>query len=104
MANLIYAIGDVHGCHDQLLVAVAKIKAHACGKAFLAVFLGDYIDRGPKSREVVNLVLGLVTSKDHSGQWRALRGNHECLLAEYLAGDDLLDTWKDNGGDETLES
>lgn len=47
--SLTYALGDVHGCHDQLLVAVAKIKEHAKARSYCALFLGDYIDRGPHS-------------------------------------------------------
>ena len=44
---MIYAIGDIHGCHDQLRVLLAKIKVHAGHKPYRAIFLGDYVDRGP---------------------------------------------------------
>jgi serine/threonine protein phosphatase 1 len=102
--SLIYAIGDVHGCYDQLLVAVAKIKAHAKTDSYRVFFLGDYVDRGPKSREVVNLVHGLVTGKDTLGKWFALRGNHEVMMLDALTGHDHLDNWRLNGGDNTRES
>jgi serine/threonine protein phosphatase 1 len=102
--NLIYAIGDVHGCHDQLLAAVAKIKAHAKSRPYRAYFLGDYIDRGPKSREVVNLVRGLVSGNGSHGDWFALRGNHEDMMLAALTDDDEVETWSMNGGDKTRES
>lgn len=101
---MIYAIGDIHGCHDQLLVLLAKIKAHAGHEPFLGVFLGDYIDRGPKSREVVNQVRGLVTGRGGHGKWIALKGNHEDMLATDLAGNDSMEMWRCNGGVQTLES
>lgn len=100
----IYAIGDIHGCHDQLLVLLAKIKAHAGHTPYIGVFLGDYIDRGPKSREVVNQVRGLVTGRGGHGKWVALRGNHEDMLAADLAGNDNMEMWRCSGGRETLAS
>lgn len=101
---MIYAIGDIHGCHDQLLVLLAKIKADAGHTPFLGVFLGDYIDRGPKSREVVNQVRGLVTGRGGHGKWIALKGNHEDMLAVDLAGNDSMEMWRCNGGEQTLAS
>lgn len=100
----IYAIGDVHGCHDQLLVLLAKIKAHAGHRPYRAIFLGDYVDRGPKSREVVNQVRGLVTGRGGHGMWQALKGNHEEMMAGHLVGTDSLDMWHCNGGAQTLAS
>jgi len=49
----IYAIGDIHGELDNLTHAVSKVEADGGSDAKI-VFLGDYIDRGPKSREVVD--------------------------------------------------
>src|SRR5690606_26415356 len=51
----VYAIGDVHGCLDELKDAEARIAAdmEAFGRAGLVVLLGDYIDRGPSSAQVV---------------------------------------------------
>jgi serine/threonine protein phosphatase 1 len=101
--SLLYAVGDIHGCHDQLLVAVAKIKAHAKARPYRVFFLGDYVDRGPKSREVVNLVKGLVTGKGTHGKWYALRGNHEEMM---IAGmqNELDDFWLEYGGEVTRAS
>jgi serine/threonine protein phosphatase 1 len=101
---LIYAIGDIHGCYDQLLILLTKIKAHAGYKPYRAIFLGDYVDRGPKSREVVNEVRDHVTRRGGNGTWQALKGNHEDLMAQHLAGSDTMQTWLANGGVNTLSS
>jgi serine/threonine protein phosphatase 1 len=102
--SLIYAIGDVHGCYDQLLVLLAKIEAHAGHNPYRAVFLGDYIDRGPKSREVVNQVRGLVNRCGGPRKWQAIKGNHEAMMAASIAGNDSLEIWQCNGGEQTLAS
>lgn len=101
---MIYAIGDIHGCHDQLLVLLAKIKAHAGRKPYLGIFLGDYVDRGPKSREVVNQVKGLVTGRGGHGKWIALKGNHEDMLVGAAGNLSDRQMWVNNGGVQTLES
>lgn len=100
---MIYAIGDIHGCYDQLLVLLAKIKAHAGRRKYRAIFLGDYVDRGPKSREVVNQVRGLVTGRGGHGKWSALKGNHEEMFYAGSQNADL-EFWIENGGRETLAS
>jgi len=104
-SDLIYAIGDIHGCYGKLLVALAKIEAHADGRAFRAIFLGDYIDRGPASREVVNRVKDLVNGKDASGgKWQALKGNHEAMMVEAVLHHRDIGMWERNGGDATIRS
>lgn len=100
---LIYAIGDIHGCHDQAVAAVAMIKAKA-KKPYRGIFLGDYVDRGPKSRQVVNLIRGLVTSNGTGGTWEALKGNHEDMMFNALHGQDEIDLWVGNGGANTIAS
>jgi serine/threonine protein phosphatase 1 len=101
--SAIYAIGDIHGCYDQLLVLLAKIKSHAGQQPYRGVFLGDYVDRGPKSREVVNQVRGLVTGRGGHGKWTALKGNHEEMMVAGVANT-LRSFWQENGGAETLKS
>lgn len=97
-----YAIGDIHGEYDLLQELLTKIKDHGEG---LLVFLGDYIDRGPKSAQVVGLVRNLV----QSGKAVALKGNHEDMMVS------AFDAWWEwdptgnpyflyNGGDKTVES
>jgi serine/threonine protein phosphatase 1 len=107
--DLIYAIGDIHGCYDKLQVLLAKIEAHVdmhgAGQPFRVVFLGDYVDRGPQSRAVVDLVRDRVSGRDAGGgTWQALRGNHEQMLADaVLAGQDI-GMWERNGGNATRAS
>ncbi|HEX4160818.1 MAG TPA: metallophosphoesterase family protein [Rhizomicrobium sp.] len=103
MSSLIYAVGDIHGCHDKLRAAVAKIRAHAGANPYRVIFLGDYVDRGPDSRGVVDLVKDLVTDTSTQGVWRALKGNHEQMMIAAERGEDLA-LWFGNGGAETLAS
>ena len=100
---LIYAIGDIHGCYEKLLALVAKIKAHAGPRPYHAIFLGDYVDRGPDSRRVVTLVRRLTTGEDALSRWSALKGNHEAMMIAALRGAPP-DMWLSNGGEETRAS
>jgi serine/threonine protein phosphatase 1 len=94
----IYAIGDIHGSFDRLLALMDKIGID--DTAHRLVFLGDYIDRGPGSFEVVEYLLEL--QKRHRNTV-FLKGNHEEMLEKYLSGEDRL-TYLVNGGQQTLES
>ncbi len=89
-----YVIGDIHGCLRPLQRLLAKIAPQPGDEV---VFIGDYIDRGPDSREVVEYLLGL--------PYRCvfLMGNHEKMLLDYLSGkDDGI--FFPNGGLATLQS
>ena len=89
-----HVIGDIHGCLTPLQRLLAKIELQPGDEL---VFIGDYIDRGPQSREVVDYLLGL--------PYRCvfLLGNHEKMLLDYLSGkDDGL--FLPNGGMATLRS
>lgn len=94
----IYAVGDIHGCFDKLLVLMDKIDIDF--DADTLVFLGDYIDRGPQSFEVVDYLSDL---KKRFTKAVFLKGNHEEMLEKYLSGEDRL-TYLVNGGQQTLES
>lgn len=102
--GLIYAIGDIHGCYDRLRAALAKIEAHAGLRPYSGIFLGDYVDRGPQSREVVNQVRELVAEPKRCGTWRALRGNHERMMIDAARDPAWLDKWLSYGADATLRS
>ncbi|MBV8594606.1 MAG: serine/threonine protein phosphatase [Caulobacteraceae bacterium] len=101
-AKPIYAIGDIHGCADLLHKAVRLIDDHAGGGAKRVVCLGDYIDRGPRSRDVIEILMRF----ERDEGWTCLMGNHEDLMVRALTdGDDRdLALWLDNGGDATLAS
>jgi len=91
------AIGDIHGCLDLLLKLIEKVAPTADDQI---VFLGDYIDRGPESRGVVEYLLAL---QQQFPETVFLRGNHEQMLHDFLTGTDTL-MYLLNGGASTLES
>ncbi|HWA59802.1 MAG TPA: metallophosphoesterase, partial [Caulobacteraceae bacterium] len=70
-----YAVGDVHGRLDLLDKALALIERHAGRAARQTIFLGDYVDRGPESRGVVERLMAL----QQDGRTVCLKGNHEDL-------------------------
>ena len=100
----IYAIGDVHGRCDLLRKILKQIKQdlkeRPCQKSKL-VMLGDYIDRGPQSKQVLEL---LSKSPLSGHEVICLRGNHEDMLLNFLNKTGKADTWLKNGGCETLKS
>lgn len=73
----IFAIGDVHGCALELEALLEKM---AFTPDDLIVFLGDYVDRGPDSRRVIDIVLEL----SERNEVVALKGNHEALFLDFL--------------------
>jgi serine/threonine protein phosphatase 1 len=97
-----YAIGDVHGRLDLLRQAVDAISGHVGDRPFRVVFLGDYVDRGPDSRGVIEFLMAL------QRRWPVvcLKGNHEELMIQAIAdpASRRLERWLEYGGDETLRS
>lgn len=93
-----YAISDVHGCAKTLDALLQHIGPGADDTLF---FLGDYIDRGPDSKGVVDKLLELERSAVPT---ICLRGNHEELLLRALADEERRDNWIFNGGSATIES
>ena len=99
----IYAIGDIHGCADLLEQMLNRIDADLASnpvRVGIEVFLGDYIDRGPASREVLDRLV----ARDRSIQSVFLKGNHENYLTEFLTNPSILEDWQHYGGLETLMS
>jgi serine/threonine protein phosphatase 1 len=99
----IYAVTDIHGCVDELRKVFAAIDHHlklARPARPLHVFLGDYIDRGPASRETIDLLLD--RSRRHESIF--LRGNHEAMLYDVLRNPSSFSQWKEHGGLPTLMS
>jgi len=89
------AVGDIHGCLDKLVALVAKVQPT---EDDMMVFLGDYINRGPDSRGVIDFLIDLKSKVPCI----FLLGNHEKMFLEFYANNNsnfLL-----NGGDKTLES
>jgi len=94
----IFAIGDIHGSADKLIALVEKLVIDFENDTL--VFVGDYIDRGPASFEVVEYLLNL---KKRCRNTVFLKGNHEDMFLNYIDGPDKL-TYLMNGGKDTLES
>ncbi len=80
MNNPVYAIGDIHGELEMLEDAIAKISTDG-GDDATVVFVGDYVDRGARSREVIDyLINGLSAGKN----WICLLGNHDRMFSMFL--------------------
>ena len=94
----IFAIGDIHGCLDKLRKLLALIDADWAQDT--VVFMGDYIDRGPASKEVVDAVLDLRRKHERVV---CLMGNHERMFLNWLDGREE-DLFLANGGRNTLRS
>lgn len=101
----IYAIGDVHGCLDALEEVHRAVCADLAARPaadWRAVHLGDYVDRGPDSRGVMEFLARKVAEDPRI---LCLRGNHDEMFARALDGDRrAVELWLTNGGVETLES
>jgi hypothetical protein len=99
----IYAIGDIHGRADLLKSTLQKIDDHHTRLPVdrkILLFVGDYVDRGPASKQVIDLLIGC--GKKHECVF--LKGNHETFLTGFLEDPHVLDSWRSYGGLETLMS
>lgn len=98
----VYAIGDIHGRADMLdeLLSLIEADAGPSGEPRL-VFLGDYVDRGPDSKGVLDRLCAIDKSETDAV---FLKGNHEEIMLDFLAEPEDLPHWLDWGGEETLES
>jgi serine/threonine protein phosphatase 1 len=100
MSRKIFAVGDIHGCYDKL-VAMMKILPWDRENGDILLFIGDYIDRGPKSREVVDHLAGI---RKKGGELVFLKGNHEKMLLDYYIHQKDQMLYVANGGAETIAS
>jgi serine/threonine protein phosphatase 1 len=99
----IYAVGDIHGRADLLSEIIARIDddirrrpiAHA-----IEIYLGDYVDRGPQSKTVIDLLTVRLVANGAV----CLRGNHEAVMEGFLQDPTILEYWLPLGGMQTLAS
>jgi len=92
-------IGDIHGCYKTLCNLIElQIKPV---KGDSVYFVGDYIDRGPRSREVLDYLIGM---KDKGYNSFPLEGNHEDIFIKAWQNEDFMKAWLHNGAEETLKS
>jgi serine/threonine protein phosphatase 1 len=103
-ANMrIYAIGDIHGRADLLVDAITRIDDDLARRPIedaIEVYLGDYVDRGPDSKAVIDL-LSVRLVKNRAV---CLRGNHEAMMEDFLRDPANLHPWLQLGGMQTLAS
>jgi serine/threonine protein phosphatase 1 len=92
-----FVVGDIHGCAKSLRTLIESIKPQSDDQI---IFLGDYVDRGPASRDVVDQLIEL---SDHCNVV-TLRGNHEVMLMGAALGGMDPETWSRNGGLATISS
>jgi serine/threonine protein phosphatase 1 len=100
----VYAIGDIHGRADLLEDMIKLIRGDAArhgGGRRVAVFLGDYVDRGLESRQVIDVLLG---DPLPGFETIHLLGNHEHTMLEFLEDTTIGPAWLTYGGRETLYS
>ena len=100
----IYAVGDIHGRADLLETLLRQIAADAARHPDAAkrlIYLGDYVDRGPASSAVIDMVLH---DRPPGFQVVPLMGNHEEMMLRFLEDLGVGRTWMMNGGDATLRS
>jgi serine/threonine protein phosphatase 1 len=101
----VYAIGDIHGRRDLLDSLLRRIEKDAASRRpvdrEIIIFIGDYIDRGPQSREVIDRLL---EPMPRAMEPVFLLGNHERILLDTLRNAEMLSLWLPNGGQATLRS
>jgi serine/threonine protein phosphatase 1 len=99
----LYVVGDIHGRADALRDVFSRIDADLATGEFrrpVQIFLGDYIDRGPASREVLDMLI----EREQHHETMPLKGNHEALFLEFFTNPAVLSSWRQFGGLQTLMS
>ncbi len=96
-----YLIGDIHGYLNRLVNLYNKLTARM-NEGDTLIFLGDYIDRGPHSYEVIDFLINISRAADVSSVF--LKGNHEDMLNWYLREEDRNGAYLLNGGEATIRS
>jgi serine/threonine protein phosphatase 1 len=101
----VYAIGDIHGRADLLVRLLEELRRDAARGEFegrpILIFLGDYVDRGFQSRDVIDILLSDLLSPFET---YFLKGNHEAAMLQFLGDPSIGPRWAEFGGAETLVS
>jgi len=101
MTTFTYAVGDIHGSYTKLVNLFKHCTTHCGANTSRFVFIGDYVDRGRRSRDVVSFLMK--AQSDAPDRIVCLRGNHEDMLINASKQQNEL-LWLRNGGQETLDS
>jgi serine/threonine protein phosphatase 1 len=99
----IYAVGDIHGRADLLAKLFTRIDEDLQARPIrdpIEVFLGDYIDRGPSSRQVIDLLI----ERRQNHEVMLLKGNHEDCVLRFVNDPGVLSEWRHIGGLATILS
>lgn len=106
MGELVFVVGDIHGCIEKLAGLLARIDddiARHADQTARVVFVGDYIDRGENSADVLRFMADV--TRRYPERLVALMGNHERMLLDFLADPTgSAKRWIRYGGLETLSS
>src|SRR4051812_16021148 len=97
MSSRVIAIGDIHGCATALRALLEIIRPE---RDATLITLGDCVDRGTDSRQVIEVLLSL----REQCRLVPLLGNHEEMMLNYLDGKPQPDNWLEVGGAATIES
>lgn len=100
----VYAIGDVHGCFEELRTAERRIvedAAHISAKRRIILCLGDLVDRGPRSADVLD---HLISAPPSGFERISICGNHDETFLSFIDDPHENMGWLEFGGEETLES
>ena len=99
----LFAFGDIHGCNSELRTLLESLRSqHRASKADQFVFIGDYIDRGPDSKGVIDT---LIAWREDFPKTVFLKGNHEDMLLGFLGmGGSSGEVYLVNGGAEFFKS
>lgn len=98
---MIYALSDIHGCYKTLQKLLQQLED--CSTENTYYFLGDYIDRGPDSKAVLDF---LINFRNHNNRVVILRGNHEQMMLDTFKDSNLSNCslWEQNGCKATLQN
>lgn len=105
--DIVYAVGDIHGCLKNLILLDNKIlsEAKSLPGSKAIIYLGDYIDRGPHSAHVVEYFCRRINRRiDNDVTFINLAGNHEEMFLSFMESGGKNENWLAFGGIETLNS
>jgi serine/threonine protein phosphatase 1 len=101
---ILYVVGDIHGRSDCLERAHARINRdiveRGAGDRAVEIYVGDYLDRGPDSKGVIDRLI----ARSKVAPVITLRGNHEIVMESFLRGRTTFEEWRPMGGLETILS
>ncbi|AUW58903.1 metallophosphoesterase [Sphingobium sp. SCG-1] len=104
--ELVYCIGDIHGCYDLLKLLLGKIVGDLAHRSPaqrpILIFCGNYVDKGPASSKVLETVCWL--KRYAPFETHLLMGDHERAMLNYIEDPQSASDWLEQGGSNTLDS